>query len=154
VVVVAVVAVVVVPRSLTRQHGVPLIIDNAYGTPFPSIIHVPATPVWNENIILCLSLSKLGLPGARTGICIARPSLIKTIANCNGILTLAPNSLGAVIGAQMLRDVTVERLSAEVVGPFYKRRSGVALRQLQEELCAAMGAVRRRKVHDKNRSSD
>ena len=48
---------------LAKKHGVPLIIDNAYGTPFPSIIHVPATPVWNDNIILCLSMSKLGLPG-------------------------------------------------------------------------------------------
>jgi valine--pyruvate aminotransferase len=48
---------------LAKKHGIPLLIDNAYGTPFPSIIHVPATPVWNDNIILCLSLSKLGLPG-------------------------------------------------------------------------------------------
>jgi DNA-binding transcriptional MocR family regulator len=36
-----------------------------------------AAQVWNENIILCMSMSKLGLPGVRTGICIARPSIIK-----------------------------------------------------------------------------
>ena len=30
---------------LAKKRGVPLLLDNAYGTPFPSIIHVPATPV-------------------------------------------------------------------------------------------------------------
>ena len=73
------------------------------------------------------------------GCSIARPGLIKAIANCNGILTLAPNSLGPAIGAQLLQDGTVERLSAEVVRPFYKERSQVALRLMQEELTSAMG---------------
>jgi len=57
--------------KLAREHQVPLIIDNAYGTPFPNMIFAEATPFWNENTILCLSLSKFGLPGARCGIVIA-----------------------------------------------------------------------------------
>ena len=43
------------------------------------------------------------------------------------------------IGAQLLQDGTVERLSADVVRPFYKERSTVALRLMQEELTSAMG---------------
>jgi valine--pyruvate aminotransferase len=35
--------------ELARANSVPLIIDNAYGTPFPNIIFTEAKPVWNEN---------------------------------------------------------------------------------------------------------
>lgn len=51
--------------ALARQHQVPLLIDNAYGLPFPGLIFTDARPLWNPNIILCMSLSKLGLPGVR-----------------------------------------------------------------------------------------
>ena len=49
--------------ALANQHGIPLVIDNAYGVPFPGIIFSEARPLWNPNIVLCMSLSKLGLPG-------------------------------------------------------------------------------------------
>jgi len=48
--------------ALANQHGIPLVIDNAYGVPFPGIIFSEARPLWNPNIVLCMSLSKLGLP--------------------------------------------------------------------------------------------
>lgn len=54
--------------ELAQQHSIPLVIDNAYGVPFPGIIFSDATPLWNANTILCMSLSKLGLPGSRCGI--------------------------------------------------------------------------------------
>ena len=57
--------------ALSRQHDIPFIIDGAYGLPFPELIFTNATPYWDEHIILCLSLSKLGLPALRTGIVIA-----------------------------------------------------------------------------------
>ena len=44
-------------NRLALEHNIPLIIDGAYGTPFPDIIFGQATPMWNENTILCLSLS-------------------------------------------------------------------------------------------------
>lgn len=53
--------------ALAHQHGVPLVIDNAYGVPFPGIIFSDARPLWNPNIVLCMSLSKLGLPAAAAG---------------------------------------------------------------------------------------
>ena len=60
--------------DLAKEYNIPLIIDNAYGAPFPNIIFTEATPVWNEDTILTLSLSKIGLPGTRTGIVIANES--------------------------------------------------------------------------------
>ena len=62
--------------ALANQHGVPLVIDNAYGVPFPGIIFSDARPLWNPNIVLCMSLSKLGLPGSRCGIIIANEKII------------------------------------------------------------------------------
>ncbi|WP_335342685.1 aminotransferase class I/II-fold pyridoxal phosphate-dependent enzyme [Moraxella haemolytica] len=53
---------------LAKKYNIPLIIDNAYGAPFPNIIHTQATLNWDTQTILCFSLSKIGLPGTRTGI--------------------------------------------------------------------------------------
>ena len=36
--------------ALAQAHGIPLIIDNAYGMPFPNIIYSDVTLNWHENI--------------------------------------------------------------------------------------------------------
>ena len=53
--------------ALARARRVPFIIDAAYGLPFPGIQHEHLDSLWNPNVVLCLSLSKLGLPAARSG---------------------------------------------------------------------------------------
>ncbi|MBC7979123.1 MAG: aminotransferase class I/II-fold pyridoxal phosphate-dependent enzyme, partial [Armatimonadetes bacterium] len=40
--------------EIAKQHRIPLIIDNAYGAPFPGIIFTDAKPIWEEHIILTL----------------------------------------------------------------------------------------------------
>ena len=70
---------------LAKKAHIPLILDGAYGQPFPGIIFSDAEPVWEDHIILCLSLSKLGLPGARTGIVVANSDVIDMMKNSNGI---------------------------------------------------------------------
>ena len=42
--------------DIARENGIPLIIDNAYGAPFPGILFADATPYWDEHVILTLSL--------------------------------------------------------------------------------------------------
>ena len=76
-------------RELAVRHGIPLIIDSAYGTPFPNIIYESVQPVWDENTIVCMSLSKLGLPALRTGIIIARPDIIKIISKMTSVFSLS-----------------------------------------------------------------
>ena len=65
---------------LAREHDIPLIVDNAYGAPFPSILYADVQPEWDEHTILCMSLSKLGMPGPRTGIVIAAPRIARAVA--------------------------------------------------------------------------
>lgn len=125
--------------ALAQQHDVPLLIDNAYGVPFPGIIFSEATPLWNPNTILCMSLSKLGLPGARCGIVIADEKVITAISNMNGIISLAPGGIGPAIAAEMIERGDLLRLSDEVIRPFYFERVHhtieILRRYLPEDRC-------------------
>ncbi|MEI2266779.1 valine--pyruvate transaminase [Erwinia sp. CGal63] len=125
--------------ALAQQHEVPLLIDNAYGVPFPGIIFSEVRPLWNPNIILCMSLSKLGLPGSRCGIIIADEKVISAIGNMNGIISLAPGSVGPAIADEMIRRGDLLRLSEEVIKPFYQQRVtqtiAVIRRYLSEDRC-------------------
>lgn len=107
---------------LARENDVPLILDNAYGVPFPGIIYTEAKPVWNDNIIVCLSLSKLGLPAARTGIIVARKEVIQAVSGMNAIMNLATGSLGAMLAHEMVASGEVLNLSRNVIRPFYQRK--------------------------------
>ncbi|MEM1402475.1 MAG: valine--pyruvate transaminase [Pseudomonadota bacterium] len=112
---------------LARARKVPLILDGAYGLPFPSLIYTKAEPLWNENTVLLLSLSKLGLPGLRTGIVIAKPEIAEAFARANTVISLATGSLGPMLLRGSLRDGSLERLCSETLKPFYLHRRALAL---------------------------
>lgn len=118
--------------ALAERHGIPLIIDNAYGAPFPGIIFTEATPVWNESIVLTLSLSKIGLPGTRTGIVVARPEIAAAIASMSAVVGLANPNIGQVIATPLVENGEILRLSKEVVKPFYVEKSRLAQEWVRE----------------------
>ncbi len=120
--------------DLAQQHNIPFIIDNAYGTPFPNIIFTEAIPQWDEHIIMCMSLSKLGLPGVRTGIVIAHEKITKAITSLNAITSLAPSSFGATLALDLVRSGEIIGLSQQVIQPFYQQRSAWAVQQLSKTL--------------------
>lgn len=120
--------------KLARENNIPLLIDNAYGLPFPNIIFEDVEPFWNENTILCMSLSKLGLPGVRCGIVIASEEVTQALTNMNGIISLAPSSVGPAIANHMIEKGDLLRLSSEVIKPFYKEKSLRAVELLQEAI--------------------
>ncbi|MFT4583800.1 MAG: valine--pyruvate aminotransferase [Gammaproteobacteria bacterium] len=109
--------------TLTREHNVPLIIDNAYGLPFPNIVFSEAAPVFEAHTILCMSLSKLGLPGLRTGIIVAAPEIVQTITSVNAITMLANGSLGASLVTDLIKSDRIEHLCAEEIKPFYLEKA-------------------------------
>lgn len=113
--------------ELAKQREIPLIIDGAYGLPFPNILFARATPVWNENTILVLSLSKLGLPGVRTGIVIAREDIIAAYANANGIVNLACGNIGVSIATDLFRRDRMAELTGSLITPFYHQRAQQAV---------------------------
>ncbi|WP_413700815.1 valine--pyruvate transaminase [Psychromonas sp. KJ10-10] len=120
--------------QLAQNNNIPLIIDNAYGTPFPNIIFEDVKPFWNKNTILCLSLSKFGLPGARCGIVIANSKIIKAMSNLSGIMALSPGGIGPEIVLPLVKTKEILKLSNEVIKPFYLKKSQKAIRLLQDKI--------------------
>jgi valine--pyruvate aminotransferase len=118
--------------ELAAEKGLHLLIDNAYGHPFPNILFRPVEMIWNEQIIHTFSLSKLGLPGTRTGIVVASKQIIRRIGVMNGGLVLAPGSLGQAILEPLLSSGELLELCRSQVLPFYQKRSQHALEMVQE----------------------
>ena len=113
-------------NDLAQANDIPLIIDNAYGQPFPNVIYSDASLSWNDNTVLCMSLSKLGLPGARTGIVVANQAITNTISALSGIITLAPNSVGAALMTRMIQDGEMGHLTENIIKPFYRQQLDTA----------------------------
>lgn len=120
--------------ALAKKHDIPLIIDGAYGSPFPNIIYTDAKPHWDDHVILTLSLSKLGLPGLRTGIVIANPEIIRTLAVMNSVFTLSPNSMGVAIAHDMVKSGDIIRISNDLVKAHYQEKMELGLAKLHEAL--------------------
>lgn len=112
--------------ALAKQHGIPLILDNAYGAPFPGIIFADATPFWEPHVILTYSLSKIGLPGTRTGIVIGPPDIIRALGSMSAIAGLSNPSLGQQVVLPLIQSGEILRMSKEVVRPFYQERCRLA----------------------------
>ena len=109
--------------ALACEYGIPLIIDNAYGFPFPGAIYVDVNPHWHDNIILTMSLSKMGLPGTRTGIVIANKEIINALSRINAVTTLAPNSVGACLANRLIASGDAMQLREDIIRPFYNEKS-------------------------------
>ena len=120
--------------EVARARGVPLIVDNAYGLPFPGIVHGDAALSWDEDTILCMSLSKLGLPGIRTGIVIASEETVAALGAVNAVFCLAPGSLGPALATALVESGEVLALSRDVIRPHYAERAARAVDMLRSGL--------------------
>lgn len=119
--------------ELAKAHEIPLILDNAYGAPFPGAIFTDAKPFWSPETILTLSLSKLGLPGTRTAIVIAPPAIVQAVASMSAICGLSNGTIGQQIVKSMIEDDSILDVGPKIIRPFYEKRSLAA----QERLRAA-----------------
>lgn len=118
--------------DIADRHEIPLIIDSAYGLPFPGLVYKDVTPIWNENIILVLSLSKLGCPGGRTGIIIANPEVIEMVACTNAVLTLATGNFGAALVEELIETSEILPLCRDVIYPHYRKLAQQATKTVHE----------------------
>ncbi|MBU5617169.1 valine--pyruvate transaminase [Psychrobacter sp. TAE2020] len=120
--------------DIAKRYDIPLIIDNAYGMPFPNIIYSDAHLNWDDNTILCFSLSKIGLPGVRTGIIVAAPEVIAAVSSMNAVVNLAPTRFGAAIATPLVKNDRIKQLSDNEIKPFYQQQAKLAVRLLKEAL--------------------
>jgi valine--pyruvate aminotransferase len=120
--------------ALARARDIPLIIDNAYGTPFPNILYTDVTPYFDDNTIVCMSLSKFGVPAVRTGIVIAAEHVIKLLAALNSVVCLAPVGIGAALMTELVRSRRIITAGRQIIQPYYKSKRDKAMALLHEHL--------------------
>lgn len=120
--------------QIAQAADIPLIIDGAYGLPFPGILFNDAKPHWNDNTILVLSLSKLGLPGVRTGIIVAREEIVQAYSNANTVVNLACGNLGPTLARELFNTGEILTLSNRLIKPFYQQRAQQAVDWFRAEL--------------------
>ena len=129
-------------RSLAawaREQEAPLIVDCAYGLPFPGLIYEESnTPFYEPGMILVFSLSKFGMPGTRTGIVLGPEQTIQAMGRLNAVLNLACGSLGPAIACELLGNGLLMKLSTDVLRPHYAARRDRIVRLIQEQ-CARGG---------------
>jgi valine--pyruvate aminotransferase len=118
--------------ELAAAHNVPLILDNAYGAPFPNVMFVPAEPYWAPHVILTLSLSKLGLPGTRTAVVIAPPQIASAISAMTAIIGLANVNIGQQLVLPWVESGRILELGPTILRPFYAEKSRLALAWMRE----------------------
>ncbi|WP_309383166.1 valine--pyruvate transaminase [Cerasicoccus frondis] len=114
-------------HTLSQERGAYLIIDNAYGAPFPDMIFTDVEPFWGEDTILTYSLSKVGLPGTRTGILIGPPEICRAISSMNAVAGLANGNIGQALTLPLFESGEIVTLARDVIRPYYKSRSEQAV---------------------------
>ncbi|MFJ3511433.1 valine--pyruvate transaminase [Streptomyces luteogriseus] len=117
--------------SVAGQHGVPLLVDHAYGAPFPRIGEVHVDPVQHPNVINCFSVSKAGLPGERIGFAIGDPEYIGALAAFMSNSVLHAAQLPQVAVATALSEGSLDRVTRDSIAPYYRHK-----RQYMEETLA------------------
>ncbi len=109
--------------ALARAHDIPLILDSAYGLPFPGVIADSATPFFDDMTVLSLSLSKVGLPSSRVGVFVGPPPLMSALSSANAIINLASPSIGQCIATRLIASGDIMQLTRETIQPFYAARA-------------------------------
>jgi valine--pyruvate aminotransferase len=111
---------------LAADRGIPLIIDNAYGLPFPQILFQPGRMLDGPNIVHVFSLSKVGLPGVRNAVVLAPDAIARRVTSVVAVTGLANPTMGQAVVTPMLERGELEQLSRECIAPFYRRKMDLA----------------------------
>ncbi len=118
---------------LAKERDIPLIIDNAYGLPFPGVIKASVTQRLDDHMVLSFSMSKVGLPGARVGIFVGPPELMKALSSANAIVSLASPSFGQYAMTSLLDSGEIIELSEKYIQPFYFERAEKARAMMNQQ---------------------
>ena len=120
--------------AIASTHNVPVFVDAAYAPPFPCLNFTEMQPIFGDNIVHCMSLSKAGLPGERVGIAIGPEAIIQTLEAFLTNLCLHSSRYGQAIAARAIRSGHLETISETIIRPYYQQKFTV----LETALDAAM----------------
>ncbi len=111
--------------ALATNYDVPVLIDSAYAPPFPALNFTDMTPVFSENILHCMSLSKAGLPGERIGIALGSEKFISVLESFQTNMCIHSSRYGQAIAAKAIASGRLADLSTTVIRPYYQQKFAV-----------------------------
>jgi valine--pyruvate aminotransferase len=111
--------------ELAAPYDIPVLIDSAYGPPYPSLNFTQMTPLIGNNVVHCMSLSKAGLPGERIGIAIGDERVIHVLEAFQTNLCIHSGRYGQAIAAEAIRSGQLAHLSETVIKSFYQRKFAI-----------------------------
>ncbi len=111
--------------DLAASYDVPVLIDSAYAPPFPSLNFTEMTPIFGDNILHCMSLSKAGLPGERIGIALGSEKLIGILESFQTNMCIHSSRYGQAIAAKAIASGRLADLATTVIRPYYQQKFAV-----------------------------
>ncbi|MEH2298479.1 MAG: valine--pyruvate transaminase [Nostoc sp.] len=120
--------------ALAAPYNLPVLIDSAYAPPFPALNFTEMTPVFGDNILHCMSLSKAGLPGERIGIAIGDEKWIEALECFQANMSLHSSRYGQAIAAFAINSGALVEISHSVIRPFYQNKFTVLETSLEEAM--------------------
>ncbi|TGK11596.1 aminotransferase class I/II-fold pyridoxal phosphate-dependent enzyme [Leptospira fletcheri] len=120
--------------SFAGKKRIPFLLDSAYGFPFPGIVYSEGHRwFYEEGLIQSFSLSKIGLPGVRTGFVLADPKTVSSLNKANAVLNLTGGSLGQYVGLELFTSGAWSSLSKNVILPYYAEKRRLAFSVIERE---------------------
>jgi valine--pyruvate aminotransferase len=119
---------------LAEKRDIPLVIDHAYGNPFPRVAGAATDPVLHPNVINCFTFSKAGLPGERLGFAIGPAQAIDAMVSFLANSMLHAPQLVQAVAARALTGGELDKLASDVIRPFYQEKRLAAEKLLHDRL--------------------
>jgi valine--pyruvate aminotransferase len=120
--------------ALAEPYDVPVLIDSAYGPPFPALNFTEMTPIFGGNVLHCMSLSKAGLPGERIGIAIGDEQVIQILECFQTNMCIHSPRYGQAIAARAIASGALADIATGVIRPFYQNKFKIVERTLDESM--------------------
>ena len=120
--------------ALAAPYNVPVLVDSAYAPPFPALNYTDMTPIFGDNKVHCMSLSKAGLPGERIGIAIGDAKIIQVLESFQTNLCIHSSRYGQAIAARAIASGALADISLSVIRPHYQEKFTVLETTLDESM--------------------
>ena len=120
--------------ALAEPYDIPVLIDSAYAPPFPALNFTEMTPIFGGNIIHCMSLSKVGLPGERIGIAIGEEKFINVLESFQTNMCIHSSRYGQAIAARAIETGMLADIATSVIRPYYQKKFTVVESTLDEAM--------------------
>lgn len=117
--------------ALAKPHNVPVLVDSAYAPPYPALNFTEMTPVFGDNMVHCISLSKAGLPGERIGIAIGDEAVIQVLQSFQTNLCIHSSRYGQAIAARAIGSGALGAIAETVIRPHYRGKFTVLEENLE-----------------------